>query len=166
MERGLTRRAGFAGAAALLLGALTLGGCRSGPSENDFQWAAITSNTLRIMALEAGAGQGRDHVMDVQTTESVPTYASTSQLNVPAGGEAELTITLDKPTNGSQTFLFYCSSLGVVCSPLSVTVDTGASESFSVRVRACTNAQAGSYTWMTCKNANGQGSVTLKVVIQ
>lgn len=149
-----------------MLGALTLGGCRSGPSEDDFQWAAITSNTLRIMALEARAGLGQHRVMEVRTTESVPTYASTSQLNVPAGGEAELTITLDAPTNGSQTFLFYYSSLAVVCSPLSVTVDTGTSASFSVRVRACTNAQAGSYTWLTCKNANGQGSVVVKVVVE
>lgn len=166
MEQGLARRAAFVGGTALMLGALTLGGCRSGPSEDDFQWAAITSNTLRIMALESGAGPERDPLSDVATTESVPTYASTGQLNIQAGGEAELTITLDAPTNGSQTFLFYYSSLGVVCSPLSVTVDTGTSASFSVRVRACTNAQAGSYTWLTCKNANGQGSVVVKVVVE
>ncbi len=166
MERGLRLRVVCVAGMASALCALVLGGCRSGPTENEFQWAAIASNTLRIMELERGAGEHRHDLTDVSTTESVPTYASVSQLDVPAGGEAELTITLDQPTNGDQTFLFYYSSLGVVCSPWSHTVDTGSSNSFSVRIKACATAQTGSVTWLTCRNANGQGSVTVKVVIQ
>ncbi len=166
MKQRVRRRVACAGVIASSACVMAMTGCKSRPSENDFQWAAIASNTLRIMELERGAGEDRHDMTDVSTTESVPTYASVGQLNVPAGGEAVLTVTLDRPTNGAQTFLFYYSSLGVVCSPWSHSVDTGLSNSFTVEVKACASAQAGSMTWLTCRNANGQGSVTVKVVIE
>ncbi|HRQ73356.1 MAG TPA: hypothetical protein PLU35_10045 [Phycisphaerales bacterium] len=78
-----------------------------------------------------------------------------------------MTIDLNRSTNRKRRFLFCCVPHSVDRGPVSRIVEhPPSSNSLSVLVKACATAQTGSVTWLTCRNANGQGSVTVKVVIQ